>query len=96
MKIPKNFWGPKAGPGPHTEKGSLCSHDAAAHRQQFRPVTIWAPPPDEILDPPLELTSNRLLSKIAFPFLLTQLQLFLSISDKNIHTSSINNYKFSR
>ena len=45
MKIPKRFWGPKVGPRPHTEKGSLRSHDAAAHCRQLRPVTIWAPPP---------------------------------------------------
>ena len=51
-EIPKSFWGPKAGPGPHAEKGSLRSHDAAAHCRQFRPVTIWAPP-DQILDLPL-------------------------------------------
>ena len=31
-------------PRPHAEKGSLCSHDAAAHRRQFRPITIWGPP----------------------------------------------------
>ena len=30
-------------PRPHAWKGSLCSHDAAAHRRQFRPVTIWGP-----------------------------------------------------
>ena len=52
-EIPKSFQGPKAGPRPHTENGSLCSHDAAAHCRKFRPVTIWAPP-DQILDPPLE------------------------------------------
>ena len=40
------------GPGPHGEKGSLCSHNAAAHHRQFRPVTIWGPP-DQILDLPL-------------------------------------------
>ena len=44
MKIPKSFRSPKVGPGPHAEKGSLRSHDAAAHRQQFSPVTIWGPP----------------------------------------------------
>ena len=42
-EIPKSFWGPKAGSGPHDEKGSLRSHDAAAHCRQFRPVTIWGP-----------------------------------------------------
>ena len=51
-EIPKSFWGPKAGPRPHSKKGLLRSHDAAAHHQQFRPVTIWAPP-DQILDLPL-------------------------------------------
>ena len=44
IKIAKSFWGPKVAPGPHVEKGLLRSHDAAAHRRQFRPVTIWAPP----------------------------------------------------
>ena len=44
MKIPKSFWGPKAGPRPHAENGSLRSHDTAVHRRQFRPVTIWGPP----------------------------------------------------
>ena len=43
-EIPKSFWGPKVGPRPHTEKGSLRSHDAAVHCWQFRPVTIWGPP----------------------------------------------------
>ena len=32
------------GPGPHAEKGSLCSHDAAAHHRQLRPVTILGHP----------------------------------------------------
>ena len=41
--MPKSFQGPKAGPKPHAEKGSLRSHDAAVHHQQFRPVMIWAP-----------------------------------------------------
>ena len=54
MKIAKSFWGPKVAPGSHIEKGSLRSHDAAAHRRQFRPVTIWVPP-DQILDPPLPM-----------------------------------------
>ena len=48
-------------PRPLAEKGSLRSHDAAAHRRQYRPVTIWAPP-DQILDPPLELDSSRYVS----------------------------------
>ena len=43
-EIPKSFWGPKVGPRPHAEKGSFHSHDAAAHRRQFRPVMIWGPP----------------------------------------------------
>ena len=55
-EIPKSFQGPKVGPGPHTEKGSLHSHDAAAHHRQFRPVTIWAP--HQILDPPLTVVTN--------------------------------------
>ena len=42
------------GPGPHTGKGSLHLHNAAVHCQQFRPVMIWAPPPDQILDLPLQ------------------------------------------
>ena len=44
MKVPKSFWGPKAGPRPHAEKGSLHSHDAAAHHCQLRPVMIWGSP----------------------------------------------------
>ena len=52
-ETPKSFWGPKAGPRPHAEKGSLRSHNAAVHRRQFRTVTIWGPPLDQILDPPL-------------------------------------------
>ena len=32
----------KAGPRSHAEKGSLRSHDAAAHRRQFRPVTTYS------------------------------------------------------
>ena len=40
-EIPKSFQGPKAGPGPHAEKGL---HDAAVHCWQFRPVMIWGPP----------------------------------------------------
>ena len=44
------------GPRPHAEKGSLRSHHAAVHHRQFRPVTIWGPPRDQILDPPLILS----------------------------------------
>ena len=32
------------GPRPQAKKGSLCSHNAAVHHRQFRPVTIWGPP----------------------------------------------------
>ena len=54
-EIPKSFCGPKAGPGPHAEKGSLRSHDAAAHHRLSR---SGPPPPDQILDPPLYVTKN--------------------------------------
>ena len=52
MKYPRAS-GALRRPRPHAEKGSLRSHNAAVHRRQFRTVTIWGPPLDQILDPPL-------------------------------------------
>ena len=75
MKYPRASGALRRAPDPML-KGSLHSHDTAAHCRQFRPVTIW-PPPDQILDPPLKcflLCSTmpqveKLTSELSFDYL---------------------------